>query len=59
MNTTSRRRRRDSTVEPPDKTPPPDKTMQELGDEFSMIAGQCISQWALADELLFLLKLRW
>jgi hypothetical protein len=32
-----------------------EKTMQELGDEFLMVAGSCISQWAGADEVLFLL----
>ena len=33
----------------------PEKTPQELANEFHMIAGQCVSEWAAADEFLFLL----
>jgi hypothetical protein len=32
-----------------------DKTPQELADEFYMMEGQCISEWAVTDEVLFLL----
>jgi hypothetical protein len=31
------------------------KTPQQLADEFYMMAGQCISQWAATDEALFIL----
>jgi hypothetical protein len=31
------------------------KTEQELADEFYMMAGQCISEWAATDDVLFLL----
>jgi hypothetical protein len=33
----------------------PRKTPQELADEFYMIAGQCIAQWAITDDALFIL----
>jgi hypothetical protein len=31
------------------------KNPQELHDEFHLMAGQCISQWAFTDSILFLI----
>lgn len=32
---------------------PPEKTMQELGDEFLQMIGNCITEWAAVEEQLF------